>query len=91
MWPQPSVWAVNDGEDVCVPLGGRKEANKVNMKVGETTGRKRNGGWRNLSVSFGGLAGKNALFCPEANVLGHVVPQETGNDEMEGGSDTGWV
>jgi hypothetical protein len=34
------------------------------------------------------LAGKNELYCPEADVLGHVVPQEMGNDEMPGGSDT---
>ncbi len=34
------------------------------------------------------MAGKNELYCPEADVLGHVVPQEMGNDEMPGGSDT---
>lgn len=55
----------------------------INVNVGETVGRKNGGRGRgNGSMSFGGLPW-NALFCPEIDLLGHVVPYETGRGFLE--------
>ncbi len=85
----PTGGSVNDGENVGVPLRGRKRSDQVNMNVGKTTGRdrNRNRGRRDVFVNLGSLAG-NTLLCPEVDVTGHAVPKEPGSDQATGGSDT---
>jgi hypothetical protein len=85
----PAGGAVNYGENVRMTLGGRKGANKVNMDMGKSTGRKRDGcRWgRNVCVDFGSLA-RNTLSGPEGDVPSHAVPKETGSEEAASGPDT---
>ena len=83
----PASRAVDDGENVCVSLGGGKWANQVDVDVGKTAFRDGNGGSpeMDMAVNLGALAGE-AFTRPGGNILGEGLPDKTGGDKMAGGA-----
>jgi hypothetical protein len=77
----PPSSSVHNGVDMGVALGGRKGTYEVNVNVGKTTGRNRNGGrrWGDMGVGFGRLT-RNTLSGPEVDIPCHALPEKTGSD-----------
>lgn len=85
----PAGGSVNDGEEICIVVGGGEGTNQVHMDVGKGD----RWDWNMLrwsmgvAVGFGGLT-RQAVATPGSDVFGHAWPDVARGYEAAGGSNS---